>query len=328
MTTRIYLIIAAIFTLLWQSKSMAQPVFWDYIYLQYKFTGNCQDWSGNDFHANCQNVTPAIGYDGEENGAFEHNGTNSSMRHAVLDLDDSITFSLWYYSKSDSQNTALMYNGNAQFNGYGLFMKEPMSPRGLDNKIVVVQGGVAENTFNGQYSVPLEQWIHIVMVKKRNRFELYIDGEFKAFAERNFNIATDSFSVGATPDQYVNGYDGFKGIIDEVKVYKQGFSATMVANLHQNDITSNKAFQSKPGIFNFFPNPAKNELNILLGANQFEKITIIDLKGQVVEEIAVSNTSTDGVLSKAIDVSHLHAGIYSLVASGKGGAIHKKLVID
>jgi hypothetical protein len=126
----------------------------------------------------------------------------------------------------------------------------------------------------------------------------------------------------------LNGYGGFKGIIDEVKVYKKGFTATMVANLHQNDIASNIAFQDKPSIFNFYPNPAKNELNILLGANQFEKIMIIDLKGQVIREHFVSKSSGDGVLSKTFDISNLHAGIYSLVASGKGGSIHKKLVID
>jgi len=313
--------------LLLNSRSFSQPLYGDYIYLHYPFTGNCQDWSGFDLHAVCSNVTPALGFDGELNGAFSHNGANSVIQRPFLDLDDSITFSLWYYSKSDSQNTAMVYNGNAELNGYGLFMKEPLGGRRLGNKIVVVQGGVSENTFNGQYSVPLEQWINIVMIKKGNLFELYIDGEFKAFATRNYNTPTTAFSVGATPDQYANGYGGFNGIIDEVKVYKKGFTATMVANLFQSDITSNKEFQTKAGLFSVSPNPTSGQVKVLTKNGYFNEVTIVNNLGQTVQNHGLAFSSVSEIEELKLDVSGLKPGVYSILAKGKMKA-QKKLVIQ
>ncbi len=329
MKTKIYLrsAILFLFCLSLNSKSFSQPLYGDFIYLHFPFTGNCEDWSGFDLHALCANVTPALGYNGEENGAFSHNGANSVIQRPYLDLDDSITFSLWYYSKSDSQNTALVYNGNSEFNGYGLFMKEPLTGRGLGNKIVVVQGGVAENTFNGLYEVPLEQWINIVMIKKGNLFELYIDGDFKASASRNYNPPSTAFSVGATPDQYLNGYGGFNGIIDEVKVYKKGFTATMVANLHQSDITSNKEFQTKADLFSISPNPATGQVNILAKNGSFQEVSIVNSLGQTVQQHGLSHASILEIETLKLDVSGLKPGVYSVVAKGKMKA-QKKLVIQ
>jgi len=205
--------------------------------------------------------------------------------------------------------------------------KGPLAGRGLGNKIVVVQGGVAENTFNGLYSVPLEQWINIVMNKKGSLFELYIDGDFKASGSRNYNPPSSAFSVGATPDQYANGYGGFNGIIDEVKVYKKGFTATMVASLYQSDITSNKEFQSKAGLFSVSPNPASGNVNILAKNGAFNQISIVNSLGQTVINHAIAYGSITEIEELKLDVSGLKPGVYSVMANGKMKA-QKKLVIQ
>lgn len=95
-----------------------------------------------------------------------------------------------------------------------------------------------------------------------------------------------------------------------------------------------KCIETKEGISNninntlndfqlkIYPNPASNELNVSLG-NQFEnfdKIEIIDIYGNIINSYPIDNSDTK------IDISMVNSGVYFVRFSGKQECIKKIIV--
>ena len=69
---------------------------------------------------------------------------------------------------------------------------------------------------------------------------------------------------------------------------------------------------SKP--ISIYPNPTKNEINIVLRKNEDFNISIFDISGKIISN-TYESTSETGIVS--IDVSNLVSGIYIIEAKGK-----------
>jgi len=78
-----------------------------------------------------------------------------------------------------------------------------------------------------------------------------------------------------------------------------------------------------------FPNPTSGHLNVQLQLNQAQStsISVYDLAGREVIHLSKQNQMNKGINRLRFDVSHLKAGIYTLIAKTSEGNIARKFVV-
>lgn len=307
------------------STAFGQLTFWNTIFLHYPLNGNTLDYSGFNNHGNTNEVEYGTGIYSDSNGAAKLNGTNSYIYRQFLNLPDSSTLSGWFYSESDSQATALIYNGNTGSNGYGVFMKKPfgnMTTGYFGKKVVLVQGGITENTFNGQYDFPKNQWIHLALVRRGQIFELYLNGEFQTTGLINANPPTSNFCLGSSPEHIQAGYPSFHGKIDEVMLFKSALQPQDVQKVFQANLTTNLKLESIEKSITIYPNPANQQTVQINSDIKIKHITVHNYLGTVVDSIKTQN-NTQAIISK----NNLSKGIYIIIIESEYGIITKIITI-
>ena len=83
--------------------------------------------------------------------------------------------------------------------------------------------------------VNLDQWNHVVVVRNEEGIlSLYLNGKKVAESEKKFDITSSNF--GLTVGAYRGGYAyGFKGVIDEIKIYKGALSPEEILNEYKGE---------------------------------------------------------------------------------------------
>jgi hypothetical protein len=285
--------------------SFAQLDLLDEAFLFYPFDGNCEDISGNNYHATGQNLMSDTGYTGIPNSCFRHNGTSSMISRPFLNLEDTIALAGWFYSTSDFQNSSLIYNGNSGMNGYGLFMKQPFTTFGLGRKIVVVQGGISENIVDTSFNMPKNQWVHLALVIRNTYFELYINGLFRGSGVRPFNPPSSSFSIGMNPEQQAGGFPAFSGKIDDVVAYKRNVDAQFIGRIfNEGFLTHNNLISGREDVL-VFPNPSSGNFNIK--GNNISDVQIFNALGH---EVSKAFRIRNGSGSVSIENGNAAIGTY------------------
>lgn len=73
----------------------------------------------------------------------------------------------------------------------------------------------------------------------------------------------------------------------------------------------------------FYPNPASNEISIVLPSTANYQLRILGTNGQVVESISISGKS-----SILLNISHLSSGIYLIEVQDDHDVFHQKLIVE
>jgi hypothetical protein len=202
----------------------------------------------------------------------------------------------------------MIYNGHTGSNGYGVFIKKPygsLLTGYYGKKIVLVQGGVSENTFNGNYDFPKNEWIHLALVRRGQIFELYLNGEFQTTGIINAYPPTSYFCLGSTPEHIQAGYPSFLGKIDEVMLFQSALEPQDVQKVFQANLTSNSSLQTKSNKFKLFPNPTNKENTFLTSKYQINSIILYNSAGKLMEKIITQNR-----FSTEINTKNLPNGVY------------------
>ena len=307
-------------------SATAQLTFWNKLFLHYPLNGNTTDYSGMNNHGNAVEINYSTGIFNDENGAARLNGTNSYIYRQFFNLPDSCTLSGWFYSESDSQSTAMIYNGNTGSNGYGIFIKKPygsLLTGYYGKKVVFVQGGVSENTFNGNYDFPKNEWIHLALVRRAQIFELYLNGELQTNGTINAYPPTSTFCLGSSPEHIQAGYPSFLGKIDEVMLFQSALEPQDIQKVFQANLTSNSSSQTKNNKIKLFPNPTNKENAFIISDSRIKNIKIYNSLGQLVEEITANNS-----LYVQLNTYKLPNGFYSIEVNSEAGIAMEILSIQ
>jgi hypothetical protein len=78
---------------------------------------------------------------------------------------------------------------------------------------------------------------------------------------------------------------------------------------------------------NVYPNPAKDNITIVLQAKEIQDISI-DLMTITGEIIISENSEVSGKFTKSLDISSLSKGVYFLRIINKKGIVNKKIVVN
>lgn len=93
-------------------------------------------------------------------------------------------------------------------------------------------------------------------------------------------------------------------------------STILIKDNDFNGLNNNKVV-----IFNVYPNPASQKVNVVANEN-INTISIVNMIGQTVLTVNGVNS-----LNKSIDVSELSAGVYNVVVNSENGSSSKRLII-
>lgn len=189
------------------------------------FNNNWNDSSGNGF-----NMT-AYG-----NAAFNSSDKKEGTHSATLDGSgdygsaslvsgntDNVTMSVWVkWGGATSTHQQILYNGNTGSNGYGLFLFKDQS-----DKLAILCGGNA--ILQSQTNLSTTAWTHLLAVRRNGTWELYVNGSQVSIT--NNTTAPNTPNGGTYVGANQLSLEGFKGLVDNARIYNRALSASEIAAL-------------------------------------------------------------------------------------------------
>jgi len=188
----------------------------------YPFNGNADDASGNLNNGTINGAIFTTNRFGMENSAFYFDGSGAHLsltNSESLHITNGITLAAWIrFEVGGLENPRVVHKHVYQIYTVGT---------GDSREIVFACPPVAEIRSN---PVTAEAWVFIVGTYDRESMRLYVNGTLAA--ESVATALIDSNDLGVEIGRNVQTLsDGFKGIIDDVRIYNRALSAREVLHL-------------------------------------------------------------------------------------------------
>ncbi len=210
----------------------------------YPFDGNANDESGNNFHGTVNGAVLTNDVKGNPNSAYYFDGDDyiDCGSHTLLNQDlDSFTLSAWIYPEHINENARILNNRGqgtfgGQYPGYQWkIMNENENTWSFRESAIEGVDGSHWDCSNYPVNHAYGQWYHVAMVYDNLNFYFYVDGVLTDTMNASGigDISNDLPTViGAAiaNEGTVTGSasEGYKGIIDEIKIYDKILSAESI----------------------------------------------------------------------------------------------------
>lgn len=231
----------------------------------YPFNGNADDASGNGNHGLAVGAALTTDRFGGEARAYQFNGSNSYILipayPALNAISNSISISVWIKLTVQPARSSFPIDIiDVGPNGCTLgLMNNPSFP-----------GGSASNDVFFPYSsevahdpLSVGRYYHIVATASNRVSSVFVDGSLilRTNGPGIFIPRSYGWNIGAWANEGMT-YDGFTGVIDDVRLYSRALSATEVADLYQFEsiapFAPALAIQVKAVRVNMFLQPGEN----------------------------------------------------------------------
>lgn len=286
----------------------------DNLLLDYSFSGNINDDSGNGFDG-VGNAILTIDRFGNPSEAYYFNGSDSYIdlpNDPTLKPNLPVSLSFWVkFDDNDPSNSAVICTDFSQDNHAGVWI----SRSGAGN-IAVNFGDNTGNTSStnrrtkvGNTPLQANTWYHIaVVVNGPTDMEIYVDcvndGGTYSGSGGALGYTSSPGSIGRKDSNVGASASYFKGTVDDLMYWDRALVTTDIDTLC-NNILSIGEFAEELGNLVIYPNPSSKEL-LIEGINEkiATQFSIIDAQGKLIRE-------TD-IIDSNIDISNLETGIYYL----------------
>ncbi|WP_169580969.1 MULTISPECIES: discoidin domain-containing protein [Microbacterium] len=190
------------------------------------FNDNASDNSANDLDATLAGTAGYSSTAPKEGGAsLTLDGSSGAKATAGLasTAADNVTLSAWVkWSGATTAHQMILVNGNTASSGYALFLNQADSNR---VSILVAGNAVAAS----QTALTSGQWTHLAAVRRNGTWVLYINGVSSPISQSGAAPATPAGGTVIGNDQ--TGNHGFKGSIDDVRIYNRALTAAEITKL-------------------------------------------------------------------------------------------------
>lgn len=215
------------------------------------FNGNANDDSGNDNHGIATNVTLTSDRFGNENSAYQFNGSTSriDITNAFFNIGwTTFTISCWTYSTSflnpSNNNDSQVIINTDPHNGVAITLYGQNNPfrQEFDDKYVFLAGSDPGSKgwdivqYEGYSNTlrTINTWNHVVLVKNGTNYDFYINGVLdKTVIE--YNKATEYYCkiVFGGEASYIPA-EVFLGKLDDYGIWNRALSSTEIASLYNS----------------------------------------------------------------------------------------------
>ena len=209
----------------------------------YPLNGNAKDFSGNRLDGAMYHTENANEKKIPENAIY-FNGTNSFIdcgMDPLLELDGDVSISLW--AKLDYENTDHWYQYISKRDTCKAAFGLNFNPvRGPEGEILQWYFGDGTELVNCPLSIsfPPNELHHIVVTREvdtdSTRMAIYWNGELKSYrsvVEKPVKAEGVPVLIGRKHDNYT-GYEYFKGVIYDVRIYNKVITTDVIKKLHKN----------------------------------------------------------------------------------------------
>jgi hypothetical protein len=191
------------------------------------------DSSGNGNDGNLTNGPTWT--DGKIGGALSLNNSNSEVNcgnDSSLELSGEITLACWINPNSGAENSKIFgKTDNGQENGYSINWDKDYESMIQGGGVQHINGGYDWREWgNGSVGFATNTWYHIVYMKKNSIEYAYVNAVRvnQWLVKRNIPTNNADFKIGYSED----AASGFKGLIDDVRIYDRALSASEVQALY------------------------------------------------------------------------------------------------
>jgi hypothetical protein len=296
----------------------------------YPMNGTFNDASGNNHNGTAMNGA-AFGNDkwGGANQAAFFDGVDDWVNVGVPSFTLGHTFTIAFTYNSNNarcQNILAKANltGSPESLQFQIAFNHPSDPnKGLlfgtnhtGNCLFGSSHDLSDRAALSQVMLP-NQWVNVVMIFDNGMKTVYLNGT-PYYVERavgNYPNTVDSCTTSPLRMGmwWQNDPLFFSGLLDEVRIYNRALNWQEVYTLNTNYTLGTSKLNRESGVFNVFPNPAQNELNVASTlSTQGMDVTLRNITGQVVFESHFTGNKN------RISTSELPSGMYFVeVMSGE-----------
>jgi PKD repeat protein len=230
----------------------------DGLVAHYPFNGNANDISGNNYNAVSVNATLTNDRLGNENSAYYFNGVNNAINlgNILNDVFTTNTFSINMWFNAESYESTTGYTSMLINKWYTAGQPNNSFYFTLPNLRLITQGNInPQSTENPELGV----W-NMVTISMSNRVaSVYLNGQLVSVSSNhNCNSTTYALIIGCLH----NGYYGYKGTIDDVRIYNRPLNQTDINDLYYEtlraEFSSDVRIGSAPLTVNFTDNSFTN----------------------------------------------------------------------
>ncbi len=287
------------------------------------FNGNANDESGNGNDGTVNGAILTSDRLGNQSNAFIFNGVSDFIQCLNSGPSGSgpITLSFWFYSNSDSTQTAFSYGGSS----WGTLFDASINWKPSGSGPCFGPSFVAEGTGISWGSVETQalSWHHVVIVVPESSTDcttllVNVDGQiattcsFANYGAPNLNFGNSNpIQIGKSHSPNIGvGNSNFHGKLDDIGIWNRALTQEEISSLYSGSSAGIKEL-SQSNLFSVFPNPAQSVINVNIEANLVGSVfTIYDNTGKAVKTGKLNSSNT------TIDVNDLSGGIYSFNVGG------------
>ena len=193
----------------------------------YSFTGNGQDNVGV-FDIKFNNATLTTDRFGNANSAYLFNGSQK-METAVTSLTNIFTISVWAKLSQAEQLASIVSVGESKVDdAYSVELRSNINAS--PGKEIFCGGSINASSLK---NITSNKWHHIVITFDGTTINFYNDDTLISSAPKS-NVTINSYLV--TIGNSKNDDRGFKGAIDDVKLYNRAITSTEVTELFNEGV--------------------------------------------------------------------------------------------
>lgn len=201
--------------------------------IYYPFAGNANDASGNGHNGTVYGAILAPDRFGQPNQAYHFDGSSRIfIANSILVSGSAITLAAWVKPDMVSSNWMNVISSGTQ-NSYVL----GLATNSVQGSLNFRPGSVTDSSASG--TMQTNTWTHLAMVYDGTSCSLFINGSKVASQPANQSLYQDPeaiLNIGAYQYYYAgivynDGFSGFVGTIDEVRIYNRALSSQEIAQL-------------------------------------------------------------------------------------------------
>lgn len=194
----------------------------------WKFNGNATDSSGNSNNGSVTTASLTTGQNGQSNGAYNFDGSSSSIYVSDKEVTYPMTMSVWYKADNNNYRGHILYTREISGDGWGSEPETHLSQDYTSYGAYVKSGTCTLNIAFGTVDL---NWHYIVFVLDTT-YVAYVDGVVATTGllgcTPNFASTVDQLRIGrpVSANRYLDG------TLDDIRIYNRGLSLSEVQALY------------------------------------------------------------------------------------------------
>lgn len=292
----------------------------------YPFNGNANDESGYENNAEVYGAVLTTDKHGNENSAYEFDGSSSyisipnseSLQSPTTELTQVAWINIYSWSLVAAEFGPILMKSNSSGNSFQYRMS--VGPSGVNTAI-----GNWENAVTIMDTLVFEEWYMIASSLKNDTVRQYVNGVFIGEGVLGGMMYADEFPLEIGRD-VPGGMEFFHGKIDDIYIYNRALDSTEINNLYLG-ISGTQEFNSSSGIkIISFPNPFTAAITIeyTLSKPSTVQLFIYDFLGRLVDKKELNQGQ--GKQRFVWNAEGLPAGVYSCILKTDDGMQMDKLI--